>query len=129
MSGASADYRGVPVTPGVAFSTERRATSAMGSRTFTLRTLDLDFELVGRTRLRRAGVNQRLYSLTHALSGDDLVPNVFLGEAWERARDFAPDPVTDVLKECFRYVDYRVEQVDPALVRFRLAAWEPHHAD
>ena len=129
VSGAEADYRGVPVPPGVAFSTERRATSAMGSRTFTLRTLDLDFELVGRTRLRRAGVDQRLYSLAHALHGDSLIPDVFLGEAWVRARDFDPDPARNVLNRHFQRLDHRIEAVDHALVRFRLAAWEPRHDD
>lgn len=129
VSGAKADHRGVPMSPGVAFSTERRATSAMGSRTFTLRTLDLDFELVGRTRLRRAGVNQRLYSLAHALHGDGLVPDVLLGEAWVRARDFDPDPTRNVLNEYFRHLDHRIEAIDRSLVRFRLAAWEPRHAD
>ncbi|WP_330289383.1 hypothetical protein [Streptomyces sp. NBC_00576] len=129
VSGPEADYRGASVPPGVAFSTERRATSAMGSRTFTLRTLDLDFELVGRVRLRRAGVDQHFYSLAHALDGDDLVSDVLLAEAWARTRTFAAEPTTGVLERYFARLEHRVEQIDTKLIRFRLAAWRPRHAD
>lgn len=129
VSGPEADYRGAAVAPGVAFSTERRATSAMGSRTFTLRTLDLDFELVGRVRLSRGGVDQSLYSLAHALHGEELIPDVLLAEAWSRARTFAPEPTTEVLDGHFRHLERRVERIGTSLVRFRLAAWGARHAD
>ncbi|MEV7211969.1 hypothetical protein AB0O31_02580 [Kitasatospora cineracea] len=126
--GAPADYRGVRVPPGAAFSTHRTGTSSYGARAFTLRTLDLDFGLVGRNRLRRAGVNQRLYSLGHALQGERLLPDVLLAEGWIRGRDFDPEPTLRVLEAHFGRTEQRIEWIDSSLVRFRLASWEARGA-
>ncbi|WP_316771627.1 hypothetical protein [Streptomyces sasae] len=128
VGGDLADYRGIPVPPSAAFSTERRGTSALSSRSFTLRTLDLDFELVGRNRLRRAGVNQKLYSLGYALHERSLLADVLLAEGWIRARDFYEEPIVRVLEEHFHRVDKRIERIDHTLVRYRLNAWEPRDA-
>ncbi|MFJ6687004.1 hypothetical protein [Streptomyces werraensis] len=128
VGGAPADYRGMDVPPSAAFSTERQGTSALSSRSFTLRTLDLDFTLVGRNRLRRAGVNQKFYSLGYALHERSLLADVLLAEGWIRARDFEPEPIVRVLEEHFHRVDKRIERIDHSLVRYRLNAWEPRDA-
>ena len=128
VPGDSADYRGVRLSPGTVFSTQCQGKSKSGTRSLTLRTLDLDFELVGRNRLRSGGVNQRLYSLGHALHGQELEPGVLLAEGWIRARDFSPQPTLSVIEDGFRRVEKNIEWIDRSLVRFRVAAWEPHDA-
>lgn len=126
---AAGDFRGVRIPDGPAFSTRRQARSAVGTRTMTLRTLDLDFELVGRERLRKAGVGQRLYSIGHALHGRELLPGVLLAQGWVRPEYHDPDPLLDMLRGRFAHLAERTERIDRALVRFRLAAWGAADAD
>jgi hypothetical protein len=122
-SGPAEDFQGTGLSPSVAYGTRTTVRSSLGQREVTVRSLDLDFTLVGRLRLRRGGVDQRLYTLGPAIHGTVIEPDVLLAEGWIRTRHADPAPLLDVLDTWFQHVIHRVNPISAALIRLRVAAW------
>jgi hypothetical protein len=115
---------GRPVPDRVRFGTRRALRSRQGSAWFTLRTASTDFDLVTGERLRRGGLDQRLYSIGDALLGDVVVPDVLLADGWVRRAHADTGRLLSLVHSHFGVVEQQVADVGPTLVRIRLAAWD-----
>lgn len=122
-SGSAEDFHGIRLMPSMTYGTRTILTSPTGQREATLRSVDLDFTLVGRLRLRRGGVDQRLYTFGPALHGTRIEPDVLAAEGWLRARHANPAALLDILDAWFGHVRHCVDRISPALVRLRAVAW------
>jgi hypothetical protein len=125
-SGQARRVHGCQVPDRVRFGTRRELRSRQGTAWFTIRTASTDFDLVTGERLRRGGLDQLVYSIGDALSGDVVLPDVLLADGWARHTDVRAMPL--VVGRHFVVVRHEVLDISPTLVRIRLAAWdEPDH--
>lgn len=95
-----------------------RATTLTGERELTVRTAGLGFSLVTGTRLQRDGLDQRLFSLGHAVHNGEVVNDVLLADAWTRTSSEESEAFLEIANRYFADVQWEIQAPAPSLLRF-----------
>ncbi len=126
MSSGVRTVSGQRVPESVRLGTSHRLSSNLGDHDFTIRTVGLDFDLIGGRQLahRRASL---VFSIGDALSGQDLMRDVLLADACI-PRSSSPQTTLvalEVIRAHFKSVRVDERDFDADTIRVKVAAWVP----
>lgn len=89
----------------------------------TVRTASLDFDLLTAERVIRDPLPLALYSISDAIAGAEVLPEVLMGDCLCAAASTLPAAFKRTLSEHFARVEISEDNVDDHLLRIKAIAW------